>query len=123
MVSPLARTASTALFLHLKHLDAGEPSGVRSEAWATTTASAEAKAALQEGRQQAHRRRGSPTGLGRPLDTLLASGRTARTGYQISVCSEISKASSTSIPRYLTVDSSLEWPSSNCTARRFFVSV
>lgn len=40
---------------------------------------------------------------------------------QISVCSEISRASSTSIPRYLTVDSSLEWPSSNCTARRFLV--
>ena len=40
---------------------------------------------------------------------------------QISVCSEISKASSTSMPRYLTVDSSLEWPSSNCTARRFLV--
>ena len=29
---------------------------------------------------------------------------------QISVCSEISRASSTSMPRYLTVDSSLEWP-------------
>jgi len=40
---------------------------------------------------------------------------------QISVCSEISKASSTSISRYLTVDSTLEWPSSNCTARRFLV--
>jgi hypothetical protein len=35
--------------------------------------------------------------------------------------SEISKASSTSTPRCLTVDSSLEWPSRNCTARKFFV--
>jgi hypothetical protein len=40
---------------------------------------------------------------------------------QISVCSEISRASSTSMPRYLTVDSSLECPRSNCTARRFLV--
>lgn len=40
---------------------------------------------------------------------------------QISVCSEISRASSTSMPRYRTVDSSLEWPSRSCTARRFFV--
>src|SRR5690606_18545456 len=40
---------------------------------------------------------------------------------QISVCSEISRASSTSIPKYLTVDSSLEWPSSSWTARRFLV--
>lgn len=32
---------------------------------------------------------------------------------QISVCSEISSASSTSIPRYLTVDSSFECPRSN----------
>lgn len=32
---------------------------------------------------------------------------------QISVCSEISRASSTSMPRYLTVDSSLECPSSS----------
>jgi len=40
---------------------------------------------------------------------------------QISVCSEISRASSTSMPRYLTVDSSLECPRSSCTARRFLV--
>ena len=40
---------------------------------------------------------------------------------QISVCSAISRASSTSIPRYRTVDSSLECPSNNWTARRFFV--
>ena len=40
---------------------------------------------------------------------------------QISVCSEISSASSTSMPRYLTVDSSLECPRSSCTARRFLV--
>jgi pimeloyl-ACP methyl ester carboxylesterase len=38
-----------------------------------------------------------------------------------SVCSEISSASSTSMPRYRTVLSSFVWPSSNCTARRFFV--
>lgn len=44
-----------------------------------------------------------------------------RCPLQISVCSEISRASSTSMPRYLTVDSSLECPSSNCTARRFLV--
>lgn len=40
---------------------------------------------------------------------------------QISVCSDISRASSTAMPRYLAVDSSLEWPSRNCTARRFLV--
>lgn len=40
---------------------------------------------------------------------------------QISVCSETSSASSTSMPRYLTVDSSLECPSNSCTARKFFV--
>ena len=40
---------------------------------------------------------------------------------QISVCSDISRASSTSMPRYRTVDSSFECPSSSCTARRFFV--
>ena len=33
--------------------------------------------------------------------------------FQISVCSEISRASSTSMPRYLTVDSSLVCPRSN----------
>jgi hypothetical protein len=38
-----------------------------------------------------------------------------------SVCSEISSASSTSMPRYRTVLSSFVWPSSNCTVRRFFV--
>lgn len=38
-----------------------------------------------------------------------------------SVCSEISRASSTSMPRYRTVDSSLACPRSNCTARRFLV--
>lgn len=40
---------------------------------------------------------------------------------QISVCSEISSASSTSMPRYRTVDSSLEGPSSSYPARRFLV--
>ena len=58
---------------------------------------------------------------GLPDEALLPSGQTARACDQISVCSEISRASSTSMPRYLTVDSSLAWPSSNCTARRFFV--
>jgi len=38
-----------------------------------------------------------------------------------SVCSAISRASSTSIPRYRTVLSSFEWPSNSCTALRFFV--
>lgn len=40
---------------------------------------------------------------------------------QISICSEISKASSTSIPKYRTVDYSLEWPSKSWTALRLFV--
>jgi hypothetical protein len=40
---------------------------------------------------------------------------------QTSVCSAISSASSTSMPRYRTVLSSLEWPSNSCTALRFFV--
>jgi len=48
-------------------------------------------------------------------------GRPAALSDQISVCSEISSASSTSMPRYRTVDSSLEWPSSSCTARKFLV--
>lgn len=39
--------------------------------------------------------------------------RQHRHAFQISVCSEISRASSTSIPKYLTVDSSLECPRSN----------
>src|ERR1700730_13732841 len=38
-----------------------------------------------------------------------------------SVCSAISRASSTSTPKYRTVLSSLVCPSSNCTARRVFV--
>lgn len=56
-----------------------------------------------------------------PTDALARfrpSGRPELRFDQTSVCSEISKASSTSMPRYLTVDSSLVWPSSNCTARR-----
>ena len=40
---------------------------------------------------------------------------------QTSVCSAISKASSTSIPRYLTVLSSFVWPSRSWTALRFLV--
>ena len=48
-------------------------------------------------------------------------GSTTVSSLQISVCSEISNASSTSMPRYRTVDSSLECPSSNWTARRFLV--
>ena len=38
--------------------------------------------------------------------------------FQTSTCSEIAKASSTSMPRYLTVLSILVCPSSNWTARR-----
>jgi len=38
--------------------------------------------------------------------------------FQTSTCSAIASASSTSIPRYLTVLSTLGWPSSNWTARR-----
>ena len=41
--------------------------------------------------------------------------------HQISFCSEISRASSTSMPRYPTVDSSLESPRSSCAALRFLV--
>jgi hypothetical protein len=44
----------------------------------------------------------------------------ARKSYT-SVCSAISRASSTSMPRYRTVLSNLLWPSSSCTALRFFV--
>jgi len=39
--------------------------------------------------------------------------------FQTSTCSAIARASSTSIPRYLTVLSILVWPSKSCTARRF----
>jgi hypothetical protein len=38
-----------------------------------------------------------------------------------SVCSAISSASSTSMPRYRTVLSNFMCPSSNCTTRRFLV--
>ena len=38
---------------------------------------------------------------------------------QTSTCSAIERASSTSMPRYLTVLSILVWPSKSCTARRF----
>ena len=45
---------------------------------------------------------------GLPLDKRVSHvGRHVLCSHQISVCSEISRASSTSIPRYLTVDSSL----------------
>src|SRR5271157_3314034 len=37
---------------------------------------------------------------------------------QTSTCSAIARASSTSMPRYLTVLSILVWPSKSCTARR-----
>jgi len=37
--------------------------------------------------------------------------------FQTSTCSAIARASSTSIPRYLTVLSILVWPSKSCTAR------
>ena len=52
-----------------------------------------------------------------PSDSAVATSRTVYT----SVCSAISGASSTSVPRYLTVLSSLPWPSRSCTARRFLV--
>lgn len=54
-----------------------------------------------------------------PATRMAQRGRWRR--LQISVCSEISRASSTSMPRYLTVDSSLECPRSSWTARRFLV--
>jgi hypothetical protein len=38
--------------------------------------------------------------------------------FQTSTCSAIARASSTSMPRYLTVLSILVWPSKSCTARR-----
>ena len=40
---------------------------------------------------------------------------------QAAVCSEISRASFTSMPRYLTVLSSFVWPSRRWMARRFLV--
>ena len=64
---------------------------------------------------------GPPHWTGPPDGRASSVGRRVLRSDQISVCSEISKASSTSMPRYLTVDSSLRWPSSSCTARRFFV--
>jgi hypothetical protein len=50
-----------------------------------------------------------------------ASERSPAASYQTSVCSAISSASSTSIPRYRTVLSSFVWPNSSWTARRFLV--
>ena len=38
--------------------------------------------------------------------------------FQTSTCSAIARASSTSMPRYLTVLSILVWPSKSCTARK-----
>ena len=43
--------------------------------------------------------------------------RSARV-FQTSTCSAIARASSTSMPRYLTVLSIFVWPSKSCTARR-----
>lgn len=63
--------------------------------------------------------REAPPPPGQPF--LSTIGEIAVPTYQISVGSEISMASSTSMPGYRTVDSSFEWPSSSCTARRFFV--
>ena len=51
---------------------------------------------------------------GRPA---VSAAATSRTDYT-SVCSAISSASSTSIPRYLTVLSSLLWPSRSCIISR-----
>jgi hypothetical protein len=65
---------------------------------------------------------GAPKGFDlAAMDASSSEQSRLRCPSQISVCSEISRASSTSIPRYLTVDSSLEWPSKSCTARRFLV--
>ena len=38
--------------------------------------------------------------------------------FQTSTCSAIARASSISMPRYLTVLSILVWPSKSCTARK-----
>ena len=54
-------------------------------------------------REQSHRSITSPPWV------LKSVGTPDRRLDQISACSEISSASSTSIPRYLTVDSSLAW--------------
>ena len=59
--------------------------------------------------------------------TLAGEGETDRkvsrqpVGY-ISVCSEISNATSTSIPKYRTVRSNFEWPGNSYTVRKFFGS-
>ena len=47
--------------------------------------------------------------------------RTVTVLIYTSVCSDISSASSISMPRYLTVLSSFECPSRSCTAQRFLV--
>ena len=57
-------------------------------------------------------------GRDRPVARLRHGGSEHRFG-QISVCSEISSASSTSMPTWRTVLSSFELPSSSCTAHRF----
>lgn len=49
------------------------------------------------------------------------SARSPATGDHTSVCSAISRASSTSIPRYRTVLSIFVWPKSSWTARKFLV--
>ena len=61
-----------------------------------------------------------PADYGR-VETLDQGPLSGQDAYQTSVCSAISSASSTSIPRYRIVLSSLVWPSSSWTARRFLV--
>lgn len=58
--------------------------------------------------------------LTEPRDPPPALGTCRRQAKDLGLtCSEIVSASSTSMPRQRTVLSSLVWPSSNCTARRF----
>lgn len=73
-------------------------------------------------------RRGLTRRLTRPLvpspaisPSTLATPRSSSgvTDRHRSICSDISKASSTSMPRYLTVLSSFLWPSRSWQARRF----
>jgi hypothetical protein len=60
--------------------------------------------------------------VGPNLPTLVGQSMSALPGVlQTSTCSAIARASSTSMPRYLTVLSILVWPSRSCTARKFAV--
>jgi len=69
--------------------------------------------------------------VARPRGPLVAQFCRARTGragplcpvFQTSICSAVERASSTSMPRYLTVLSILVWPSKSYTARTLGVEV